>query len=92
MKHRAFQETKLILYAVLLGNGIFVQFLSPTRYLCDYEGYRCPMCGMRTAVAYIAKFQFKEAYESNHYIFIVIICVFLMLIDSLLILRDWHKK
>ena len=92
MKRRAFQEVRLIIYAVLIGNGIFVQYFSPLHYMCDYEGYSCSMCGMRTAIDCLTKLQFREAFESNRHIIILLIIGLLMLLDSVLIIKEWSKN
>ena len=92
MKCRAFQEVRLIIYAVLIGNGIFVQYLSSMHYLCDYDGYSCSMCGMRTAINYVTSFQLKKACESNPYIVVLMVIGLLILIDSILIIKKWKNN
>ena len=92
MKSIVFQEVRLILYAVIIGNGILVQYLFDLHYMCDYEGYTCSMCGMRTAIDYITKLQFKEAFKSNSYIIILFFFGLLMLLDSASIIKKMYKN
>lgn len=84
---RIFQEVRLIIYAVLAGNGLLIQFIVPVRYLCDYEDYNCPMCGMRAAVSCLFRLDFKSAYQSNKYILFFIIVAFVIIIDCIFLIK-----
>jgi hypothetical protein len=92
MKLRAFREVRLIIYIVLFGNGIFVQYFSPMHYLCDYDGYYCSMCGMRKAIDSLISLEYIEAYESNPYIILVVLIGIVISIDTIYILTKWYSE
>ena len=92
MKRKAFQEVRLVVYAAFVLNCVLVQYILPTKYLCDYTEQTCPMCGMRTAVDYITKLRFKDAYEANQYIVVLLIIGLIVLIDSIVMIRKWKES
>lgn len=93
IKIAAFQKTRIIFYAVLLSNGIFIQYFAPFKYKCDYTDERCFTCGLRTAINLIMQGRYTEAYQSNKLIVLVIAVFILMLVDTALCLfKKKHKS
>ena len=85
-KIRAFESVRIIIYLVMIGNGLLIQYVLPFHYLCDLQNYSCAMCGMRHAVNYMLRFQFTDAYRANHYIVGLVIMLCLMICDMIHIL------
>lgn len=81
-KKTGFESVRIIIYAVLILNGLFVQYIAPFHYLCDYEGYSCPLCGMRTAIDLLLALDWNGAVESNPLVIAIAIVFCLMLIDT----------
>ena len=71
-KQIAFENVRMILYAVVIINGLFIQYIAPFHYLCDYDNYSCIMCGMRYAVDEMMKGHIFDAYQSNHFIIVLL--------------------
>lgn len=84
-KKQAFKETRLIVYIVLLINGLIFYNLKPFQYLCDDGAIKCSMCGMRKAIDKLLTFDLYGAYLSNHYIVLVVIFFLIAIIDVIFI-------
>lgn len=76
----------MILYAAVIINGLFIQYIAPFHYLCDYDNYSCIMCGMRYAVDEMMKGHIFDAYQSNHFIIVLLGFLFFFLCDTIHIL------
>lgn len=81
-KSKSFEESRIIVYLVVVFVGI-MQCILPIKYLCNYKGFSCPMCGIRHAVDYILIGDFKSAFECNPLIIAVTIALLFMLLDIL---------
>ena len=88
-RKRALNNARIIIYNVLFLWGLFITYIAPFHYLCDDGKYVCKMCGMRTAVKYLIKMQWKSAYEKNHYIFMVFIVVIIACLDEICMLMEY---
>lgn len=84
-KKRAFKETRLIVYIVLLINGLVIYKLKLFQYLCDDGTTKCWACGMRKAIHKLVTLDFYGAYLSNHYIVLVVIFFFIAIVDIVFI-------
>lgn len=85
-KRIAFENVRIIIYVVVIVNGLFIQYIAPFHYLCDYDGYSCFMCGMRYAVDEVLKGNFSNAYQSNPIIVVLIVFLLFSLGDTIYIL------
>ena len=85
-KQIAFENVRMILYAVVIINGLFIQYIAPFHYLCDYDNHSCIMCGMRYAVDEMMKGHIFDAYQSNHFIIVLLGFLFFFLCDTIHIL------
>ena len=93
-KQIAFENVRMILYAAVIINGLFIQYIAPFHYLCDYDNYSCIMCGMRYAVDEMMKYALSsfhlrhifDAYQSNHFIIVLLGFLFFFLCDTIHIL------
>ena len=88
----AFQKTRMIFYAVLLANGIFIQYFAPFKYKCDYTDEKCFACGLRTAINLIMQGRYTEAYQSNKLIVLIISVFILMRVDAAFCLFKKKQK
>lgn len=80
LRIQAFESARLWTYAIFILNSIYIQFFFKGDTLCNH-GYKCPTCGMRTAFNLLLHFKFKAAYESNHFIILLVIIGILIIID-----------
>ena len=92
MRHKinrkeAFREIRLIIYIVIVINGIYIQFFTPFYTLCDRTEDSCILCGMRQAISKLLMLDFYGAYNSNPGIVVILIFVCIMLIDLVLIIK-----
>lgn len=85
-KRIAFENVRIIIYVVVIVNGLFIQYIAPFHYLCDYDGYSCLMCGMRYAVDEVLKGNFFNAYQSNPLIVALLILLLFFVGDTIYIL------
>lgn len=72
---------RIVIYTVLFLYGIYIVFFDKTFYLCNLEGNSCPLCGMKTAIHHVLKFQFVQAHQSNPLIWLMLLVVLLILVD-----------
>lgn len=91
MRKRVFRDVRYCLYLALILNGIFVEWIVPMNFKCNYTGNSCPTCGLRTAVNLFLQGKFSAAYQSNKLIVVLVIAAVLMSVDVLLYLYR-HKK
>ena len=92
-KKKVFESVRITLYAILILNGVFIQYFAKFRYLCNYQGYSCPLCGMRTAIDCLLSCDFSGAIESNYLVVIVIGLIFFIIIDTIsIVYRRIQKK
>ena len=80
MRKSVFRQVRFSLYAAILVNGM-IQLVVPFLYKCNVTGKTCFACGLRTAVYFFLQGKFKEAYQSNKLI-IVLIIVFLIIVTD----------
>ena len=90
-KH-AVESVRLTVYSVLIINGVFIQYFAPFHYICDYSKQPCLMCGMRTAVDLWLSGKFEDAIESNPLILALVVAVFVMVADTVFILRGRYRR
>lgn len=90
-KKRAFEDVRITIYITLIVNGLFIQYIAPFHYLCDYNNYSCVLCGMRYAIDSILDGNFTEAYQSNKLIVLVIFLLAIFLFDTLKIIFNRRK-
>ena len=83
-RKQLFSEIRIIVYCVIVLSGI-LSCTIPFRYLCDFDGYSCPLCGMRHAIDYVLKFDFISAYKSNPLIVLVVLSGVWMITDCIAI-------
>lgn len=81
MKKSVLQEVRFSLYIAFIINGIFIQWIAPYNYKCDFTDEKCFACGLRTAVNLILNGQFREAYHSNKLIIVIVLMVIIMMAD-----------
>ncbi len=91
-KWKWFNEARLILYLVLITNFIIVYKYKPIASLCDNDNKYCSLCGMRNAVDKLMTLDFLGAYNSNKYIFIVLLCFIFIIADCTYICIKKFKK
>ncbi len=91
-KREAFNEIRLIVYAVIVVNGIYIQYFAPFHTLCELEQNSCLMCGMRQAINLLLLLDFYGAYRSNHGIIVIIIFACVMIIDVVFIFKNHRSK
>ena len=85
MKKQVFQEVRFSLYIAFVVNGIFIQWIAPYVYKCDYSEERCFACGLRTAVDLLIKGKVYDAYHSNKLIIVVVFAVLFMICDIMIV-------
>jgi hypothetical protein len=78
----AIRISRIIFYIVTLVVYLYGRFFYYSDTLCNH-GYRCPFCGLRTAMYYIEHGNFIKAYESNKLCLLVVILFLIALIDSI---------
>lgn len=88
MKHSsttrdAVRSAKWNLYVIVFLNGVFIHFLAPFQYKCDFTEEKCFACGLRTAVNLFLQGKFSAAYQSNKLIVVLILAVVIMAADVL---------
>lgn len=88
---KEFENLRVEIYAIFQTVGI-LQCVLPFKYLCDYDNYSCVMCGMRRAIDYILQLDFRNAYNSNPLILVLVSVSLFMLIDTALIVFRRVKK
>lgn len=88
----AFREARLYVYLSIVIVGSIIYFFDPFDYLCNYAGYSCPFCGLKTAIYYSLRLNFKAAYNSNHGIVLVAILAILSVIDLIHIKKSKSTK
>lgn len=95
-KQIALENVRITIYVVIIVNGLFIQYIAPFHYLCDYDGYSCLMCGMRYAVDEVLKGNFSNAYQSNPIIIVLIVFLLFSLGDTINIIYkrfgSWRRK
>lgn len=69
-----FRDARLIFYCTLLVSGLIVCAF-PFQFSCNIYGALCPFCGMRHAIDYLIKLEFKNAVLSNPLILYVIVII-----------------
>ena len=92
MRHKinrkeSFREIRLIIYIVIIINGIYIQFFARFYTLCDRTEHSCILCGMRQAISKLLMLDFYGAYNSNTGIIVILVFVCIMLIDLVLIIK-----
>ena len=92
MKNKVFREVRLLIYIVIVLNALLIQYVLPLDYRCNYKGYSCPMCGMRTAIDSAFNLDFKSAINSNPYFVLVLVAVIVMFVDTVHILYYYKKE
>ena len=93
MQKTVFQEVRFSLYITLLVNGIFIQWLAPYNYKCDFSDEKCFACGLRTAVDLLLEGKVYEAYQSNKLIVVIVLIAVVMVSDVLIYLfRKMSKR
>ena len=90
-KH-AVESVRLTVYSVLIINGVFIQYFAPFHYICDYSNQPSLMCGMTTAVDLWLSGKFEDAIESNPLILALVVAVFVMVADTVFILRGRYRR
>ena len=80
-RRKAFNEIRLIVYAVIVANGIFIQYFNSFHTLCERGQNSCMACGMRQAISRLLMLDFYGAYKSNHGIIVIIFFACVMIID-----------
>ena len=90
-RKEAFREIRLIIYIVIVVNGIYIQFFTPFYTLCDRTENSCILCGMRQAISKLLMLDFCGAYKSNSGIIIIMVFVCIIFIDLILIIKEGLK-
>lgn len=78
-----FRQVRFSLYTAFIINIVFMQWLAPYKYKCDYSESKCFACGLRTAINLCLNGEFIKAIQSNKLIVIIIIIVIILIIDAL---------
>lgn len=92
MKTTVFQEIRFSIYFAFLLSGIFIKWIAPYTYKCDYTDERCFACGLRTAVDLFLEGNFVEAYQSNKLIAVLVITTIIMICDIALFIYRAAKN
>lgn len=82
-KSTVWREVRFSLYFAFVVNGIFIQWIAPFQYKCNFTDTPCPTCGLRTAVYLFLQGKFSAAYQSNKLIVVLVIAAAVMAIDVL---------
>ena len=85
------QSVKWNLYAIILLNGIYIQYFAPFQYKCNFTDEKCFACGLRTAVDLFLQGKFSAAYQSNKLIVVLVLAAAVMAVDVLLYLYRLGK-
>lgn len=91
-KKSAFNEVRIIIYFVIMINGVYIQYFAPFHTLCEKAQNSCIMCGMRHAINYLFTLNLRKAYESNPGIIVIIALTIIIIMDVLFILKHFRKK
>lgn len=83
-------DVRLTLYGVLAIVALYFVFFDRMEYTCNLPGRACPVCGMKTAVYHLLHFRFSQAYQSNSYVWLLVLFGAAMMADVVGIIL--HKK
>ena len=93
MRKSVFQEVRFSLYITFIACGVFFQWFAPFDFKCGITGKRCFACGLRTAVKLLLQGKFKDAYNSNKLIILLVTTVIIMIIDVCIYLyKKYNNK
>lgn len=87
-----FKEVRFSIYAVLLINGIIVQYMLPPCFKCNVTEFTCPTCGMRHSISLLLQLKIHDAIISNKFIIIVMLIGAIMFLDCAIQLLQLLKK
>lgn len=81
MNSSVFRQVRYSLYAAFVLSGVILQWCMRFPFRCHVTGERCFACGLRAAVDAVLQGNFREAYQSNKLIAVVILVVVFMAAD-----------
>jgi len=87
-----FSLARLICYTITFTLGFYVFFIDHRNYLCNTIEYKCPTCGMKTAIYHAIRFNFEKASNFNPYFYLIIATTLLLLIDVIVTILVLHKR
>lgn len=77
-----FRQVRFSVYFALALNAAIIQ-IAPFQFRCSLPGCSCFACGLRTAVNFLLRGRFSQAYRSNKLIVVVAIAAVVMAADVL---------
>jgi len=83
---------RIIIFFVTSLVGVYIIFIDKSNYLCNSEGFGCPLCGMKTAIHHAIRFRFEQAYSSHPLVWLIFLIAFLFLADIVISFFVLHKK
>lgn len=81
MNSSVFRQVRYSLYAAFVLSGVILQWCMRFPFRCHVTGERCFACGLRAAVDAVLQGNFREAYQSNKLIAVVILVAVFMAAD-----------
>ena len=92
MRMSVFQEVRFSLYITFIVCVVFFQWFASFDFKCGVTGKRCFACGLRTSVNLLLQGKFKDAYNSNKLIILLVTVVIIMIIDVCIYLYKRHSN
>ena len=81
MNSSVFRQVRYSLYAAFVLSGVILQWWMRFPFRCHVTGQRCFACGLRAAVDAVLQGNFREAYQFNKWIAVVIFLAAVMAAD-----------